>query len=125
MIVNFGSESKIKRFGIINQFFFYLKISILKGVFQQLLDVANMQGGTAMTRKTDKVQSLLVACKFSEARFLIRSLTGKLRVGLAELSLLQVRFIFNSLPSYIDVDLLLSVVSHYPLACWYIEYLSS
>ncbi|KAK2708527.1 hypothetical protein QYM36_014211, partial [Artemia franciscana] len=61
----------------------------LRGVFQQLLDVANMQGGTAMTRKTDKVQSLLVACKFSEARFLIRSLTGKLRVGLAELSLLQ------------------------------------
>ncbi|XP_034105977.1 DNA ligase 1 [Drosophila albomicans] len=56
----------------------------IRGVFSKLREIAKISGQSKITL----VYDVFVACRFSEARFFIRSLIGKLRIGIAEQSLL-------------------------------------
>lgn len=60
----------------------------IEGVFAKLKEIASFTGSAVMTKKIDKIQSMFVACRHSESRFIIRSLAGNLGIGLGELSVL-------------------------------------
>ncbi|TPX30802.1 hypothetical protein SmJEL517_g05729 [Synchytrium microbalum] len=62
-----------------------LKIS---NVFKTLKEISEITGGSSQARKIQKIGSLMVACNGPETKYLIRSLEGKLRIGLAEQTVL-------------------------------------
>lgn len=59
-------------------------------VFQNLTKIAKLTGKDSQARKIGIINKMLTSCdmKSSEAKFLIRSLEGKLRIGLAEKTVL-------------------------------------
>uniref|UniRef100_A0A8B9YMJ3 DNA ligase n=1 Tax=Bos mutus grunniens TaxID=30521 RepID=A0A8B9YMJ3_BOSMU len=58
------------------------------GVFAKFRDIAQLAGSASTTKKIDVIKGLFVACRHSEARFIARALSGRLRLGLAEQSVL-------------------------------------
>lgn len=66
------------------------KVSSLKvpSVFKQLKEIATVSGNKSQDRKIGMIKKLLASCQGDEPKFLIRSLEGKLRIGLAERSVL-------------------------------------
>lgn len=52
-------------------------------VLEQLIQIALTKGEKAQGRKVDKIKAVMVKCQGSEAKYLVRALQGKLRIGTA------------------------------------------
>lgn len=61
----------------------------LSKVFDEFTRIARMTGGKSQQKKVDIINSLVVASQAHESKFIIRALEGKLRIGLAEQTVLQ------------------------------------
>ncbi|CBK24233.2 uncharacterized protein [Blastocystis hominis] len=60
----------------------------VRGLFKDFLSLAQLEGNSTQSRKVGVIKRLLVSAHGSEIKFLVRGLQGKLRVGLAEQSVL-------------------------------------
>ena len=59
-----------------------------RSVYADFMKIATTSGQSSQTTKVGMAKKLLVACMGNEAKYLVRGLQGKLRIGLAEQSVL-------------------------------------
>ena len=52
-------------------------------VLEELRKIAQTTGGKSMDRKVGIIKKMMIACQGTEAKYLVRALQGKLRIGLA------------------------------------------
>jgi DNA ligase 1 len=57
-------------------------------VYKQLKDIASVEGMKSQDHKKGMIMKLLAAAKDAEPGYIVRSLQGRLRIGLAEPSVL-------------------------------------
>eukprot|EP01023_Acetabularia_acetabulum_P054656 TRINITY_DN6193_c0_g2_i1.p1 TRINITY_DN6193_c0_g2~~TRINITY_DN6193_c0_g2_i1.p1 ORF type:complete len:635 (+),score=149.87 TRINITY_DN6193_c0_g2_i1:124-1905(+) len=65
-----------------------IKELTIREVFETFLKIAKEEGGRSQEQKRRHISRLLVSAKGNEAGYIIRSLQGKLRIGLAEQTIL-------------------------------------
>eukprot|EP01127_Copromyxa_protea_P021939 TRINITY_DN7675_c0_g1_i1.p1 TRINITY_DN7675_c0_g1~~TRINITY_DN7675_c0_g1_i1.p1 ORF type:complete len:838 (-),score=280.43 TRINITY_DN7675_c0_g1_i1:57-2570(-) len=51
-------------------------------VHQQFLEIAKISGNSSQQKRTDKIRQMLVDCRGPEAKFIVKALQGKMRIGL-------------------------------------------
>lgn len=59
------------------------------GVFKNLKEIAKITGSQSQAKKVGIINKMLAACQGNEAKYLVRSLEGKLRIHLAEKTVLS------------------------------------
>ncbi|KAJ1422633.1 hypothetical protein B484DRAFT_398989 [Ochromonadaceae sp. CCMP2298] len=57
-------------------------------VLEQFRQITQIKGDKAQSRKVDVIKALMVKCQGSEAKFIVRALQGKLRIGTAQQTVL-------------------------------------
>ncbi|XP_053991130.1 DNA ligase 1-like [Hylaeus volcanicus] len=61
----------------------------ISSVFSELRNLSDISGTTAQTKKKEKIKRMLVAAEGSEAKFIIRFLQGKMRLGVQMATIYQ------------------------------------
>ncbi|PKY16437.1 ATP-dependent DNA ligase [Rhizophagus irregularis] len=64
------------------------KLLTVPKVFNSMKKIASLTGHSSQDLKIKEIQNLLISCRDEEPKFLTRSLEGKLRIGLAEQTVL-------------------------------------